>query len=143
MIERQLKWLKFRSTSENKLGMLYRAIEEDWSMPVSLKVKEKQMKLRAKEKEQTERDRQREAKLKLMKEKRSERQKRLLKEWESASLEDRDRWIHEAVKRESSRMIAEILKRESVTVSKPHRQVLDVMALERNLPLVSQVDQKT
>ena len=70
---------------------------------------------------------------------RGEHQQRLLQEWGSATLEERQRWIQAAARRETSTRLADIIRRENVQATKPHLQVLDVIAAERNLPGVLQL----
>lgn len=50
-IEKQIAWIDKREPSTNRLGMLRRAIEEDWAAPASVLVREKELARSRKQKE--------------------------------------------------------------------------------------------
>ena len=138
VIENQLAWIDARNPTENRIGMLRKAIDEDWQKPASIDVHERQS-------QQRERDRQRDAEqskeaaaIVRLKRERRKRRDILLEEWNNASTEDRQRWIQRAAERESSKMIADIIRRDSVAAAKRHTQVLDAIAADRHLPPVQQ-----
>ena len=137
VVENQLDWLEARNPTENRVGMLRKAIDENWDKPEAVAQKERLAKLRKRDQQNSAERFEEEAVIAKAKRHRNERKQCLLNEWESASIADRERWIDEAVKRESSKMLAEILRRESAKADKPHVQVLDVIANERNLPAIA------
>lgn len=132
-INNQLLWLDARKPKENRLGMLRKSIEENWSQPKTLQSKEVRQRVRLLQKERTATQRAEDAAILKKKQLRNQHRKQLLAEWGSATIEERERWIREAAKREASSRLAEIIRRETPETMQPKVQILDVLALERKL----------
>ena len=135
VVQRQVEWIDARSP-DNRVGMLRKAIDEDWPMPNSMAERQKIEDRRKKEYQFEEKQKAEEAEIATAKKLRAQRKRRLLKEWELASREERNRWIQVAVESEASRMIADMIRRQKSTDHKPHVQILEVVAKERDLPPV-------
>lgn len=127
IVERQLMWIDARKP-KNRVGLLRKAIEEDWDEPEAFRVNQKikESRIRATENEVFKHAQ--EAKLNEQKRIRIERKKRLLKVWENASLDDRVRWIEAAVETEKTTIMRNIIRRTNPMDIKPHFQVLDELA---------------
>ncbi|MEZ5941106.1 MAG: hypothetical protein R3C18_06925 [Planctomycetaceae bacterium] len=139
VIQQQIDWLDARNPTENRVGMLRKAIQENWPKPQSVVQKEQQRQRRERDRRQSVAQAREDAVLSQAKQERQQRKQRLLEEWNAASLADREQWIQLAVQREASHMLADMLRRESAKSSAPRMQVLDVIARERKLPPVAQV----
>ena len=139
IIRQQIEWLTSRKPSENPAGMLRRAIEGNWPQPPEMVVLEKQRERRQQQRLKQRQQNSEDVVMATRKKERGEHQQRLLQEWGSATLEERQRWIQAAARRETSTRLADIIRRENVQATKPHLQVLDVIAAERNLPGVLQL----
>ncbi len=133
-IQQQLTWLDARKPTENRIGMLRRAIEDNWPPPREVAVREKRQQLRQQERLKSVAKEQEDSETLRRKQQRKQRQQRILQEWGSASLEQRRHWIQIAVERETSRRLADILRRENATTTKPHLQVQEAVAATLNLP---------
>jgi len=134
VIERQLDWLNARKPDKNRIGMLRKAIEEDWSKPDQVAIREKQQAIRQREQLKNESVEFENVKIQEMKKERSRKKERLLTEWGSASREERVKWVQAAFEIETSKMIADMIRRQSTDTAKPHPQVLNVVAKDRMLP---------
>jgi len=139
-IKQQLDWLDARKPTENRTGMLRKAIEDNWPKPRDIEHKEKRRKLREQQRDKDARQHQEDSVLVRRKQQRSERQQRLLQEWGSASPSQRRQWIQAAAQRETSARLADIIRREELTTSKPHMQILEAIAVQKNLPRLLQLD---
>lgn len=139
VVQRQLAWLADRNATKNRVGLLRKAIEQDWSAPPAVERKqqrkESQKKLNELQQQQQSEDR----KIAEQKRLRSIRRQRLLEEWGDADSDERRLWIEAAAKRQTSQMIADMVRRETAGTAKPMAQVLDAVATARNLPPVSDV----
>ncbi|TWT51714.1 hypothetical protein KOR42_34010 [Thalassoglobus neptunius] len=136
VIERQINWLDHRNPRDSRVGMLRKAIEEDWEKPIAIKQREKVVTQR---KRDTERDRilqLEDARVSESKAKRRHRKRRLQQVWDGASSQDRERWIKQAVDAETSHRIADLIRRQTPATSTPHIQVLEVIAKDRQLPKI-------
>ena len=138
-IRQQVDWLDARKPTENRVGMLRKSIEDNWPKPRGLEHKEKRRELREQQRNKEARQHQEDAILARRKQQRSERQQRLLQEWGSASPSERQQWIQAAAERETSARLADIIRREKLTTSKPHLQILEAIAVQKNLPRVLQL----
>lgn len=138
VIQRQIEWLPDRKPRENPLGMLRRAIEEDWPMPTAATERERRRALRKREEDEDARRMSEEAAIVATKKERACRRKRLLGEWEHASPDLRRDWIRKAASAESSAALSGIIRRQRVDSKTPHVYVLDFIAAERGLPPVTQ-----
>lgn len=134
VINRQIDWLAARNPDKNRLGMLRKAIEEDWEKPTTVEHRERQQMLREKDERKQESAQQEAAKVQAKKKERRRKKERLLREWGSGSVQERRQWLQAAVAAESSLMISEIIRRQSIETAKPHSHVLNIVAKERNLP---------
>ena len=119
--------------------MLRRAIEGNWPQPPEMVVLEKQRERRQQQRLKQRQQNSEDVVMATRKKERSEHHQRLLQEWGTASLEERQRWIQLAARRETSTRLADIIRRETAQATKPHLQVLDAIAAERNLPRVLQL----
>lgn len=137
IVREQLLWLDARNPNENRIGMLRKAIEENWSKPTSLQGKEIRQQARLRQREHSAKHRQQDAAIVRRKQVRSRNRDRLLREWGSATILERQQWIHAAAKRETSTRLADIIRRETTEVAQPKLQVLEIIANERNLPSVT------
>ncbi|MEZ6129012.1 MAG: hypothetical protein R3C59_10035 [Planctomycetaceae bacterium] len=138
VIENQLCWLDARNPTENRLGMLRKAIDENWPPPAAVVARERREAERQKHRRQQARQQQEESQVAAVKMRRQKRIQRLLAEWGSASATQRQQWIQTAADREASIVIREIIRRDSPKSERPHTHVLDVIARDRNLPPVVQ-----
>ncbi|MFY9255608.1 MAG: hypothetical protein WAO83_19295 [Fuerstiella sp.] len=136
VVKNQLEWLDARNPTENRLGMLRKAIDEDWAKPATIVVREKRDEERVRQEERNAQQRTEEAAIAKEKQRRGERKRLLLAEWGTASSEQRRQWIQAAVEHESSAMIRDIIRRDSPSGDNPHVQVLDALAIDRDLPRV-------
>ncbi|MCA9036353.1 MAG: hypothetical protein KDA91_14560 [Planctomycetaceae bacterium] len=141
VVENQLAWLDSRNPTTNRIGMLRKAVDEDWPKPAAVADREKRSQDRLKHRRQNQQRLQEESVNAAEKQKRRQRRQRLLDEWGSSSFAQRQRWIQLAAKRENSARIRDIIRRDSPSTTKPHMQVLDVVALELNLPMVMRSSQ--
>ena len=139
VIRQQIAWLPSRKPSENPAGMLRRAIEGNWPQSPEVAVREKHRERRQQQRLLQRQQNSDDIVVATRKKERREHQQRLLQEWGTASLEERQRWIQAAARRETSTRLADIIRRENVQATKPHLQVLDVIAAEKNLPGVLQL----
>ena len=130
VVLRQLKWIDSRKP-KNRLGLLRKAIEEDWEEPESFKVKKKIAEARKRDAAKEQIKRSKDLKSNEQKRLRIERNNRLTEIWEVAPLEDRNRWIEAAVLAEPTAIMQNIIRRKGPESSKPHFQVLN--ELEREL----------
>lgn len=135
-VENQLGWLEARYPSTNRIGMLRKAVDEDWPKPASVVDREKRSQERLKHRQQNNQRHEEETAITEEKRRRQQRRERLLTEWGSASLDRRQQWIQMAVERETSGMIRGIIRRDSPSTPKPHVQVLEIVAMDCNLPPV-------
>lgn len=138
-VQQQIDWLNDRHPTENRIGMLRKAIEENWSPPRSFAVKQQRAKDRRKLADKAAAARREDEQIRQRKRLRRARKQRLLAEWGSASLEQRQKWIRQATEQETSRIVAEILRRQLPNASEPRLQILNALATDRDLPLVSSV----
>ena len=136
VVANQIAWIDARNPTENRVGMLRKAIAEDWDKPAAIELHERQLKQRERDRKRDAESRQEDAAIAETKLQRNQRRETLLREWNSASAEERHGWIQAAAEQESSAMIAEIIRRNSVKAVQPHRQVLDAIAADRRLPPV-------
>lgn len=144
VVRNQMEWLDTRNPTENRLGMLRKAIDEDWAKPATIVGREKRDQERVRQQERNTQQRLEEAAIGKEKQRRGERKRLLLAEWGSASTEQRRHWIQAAVERESSARIRDIIRRDSPSDNNPHVQVLDALAIDRDLPrVVTSVTQAT
>ena len=136
VLQRQVKWLDARQPRESRIGMLRKAIDEDWPIPASFAQQERRSRQLQREQESEALRISDDAKLAAHKSARARRKRRLVEAWKSASQEERTQWIRDAVKREASKSIAELIRRQDPSVPMPHVQVLEVIAKVRELPSV-------
>ncbi|MEZ6055477.1 MAG: hypothetical protein R3C01_02110 [Planctomycetaceae bacterium] len=142
VVQNQIAWLDARKPTENRVGMLRKAIEENWPKPRSVQHREKRHELRTRQQTKDAQQVREEVAIAAKKQQRRDRQQRLLAEWGSASLEERRQWIQTTVERETSTRLADIIRRESVKSPQPHLQVLETIAVDRNLPRVLVLDDR-
>ncbi len=135
VVQRQIKWIDARYP-DNRVAMLRKAIQDDWPIPTAMAERQRKEGRRKNEQKVEERNRAENAEIAETKKHRAERKRRLLQEWESASPEQRERWIQAAVESETSQMIADLIRRQKTTDRKPHVQILEVIAKQRDLPPV-------
>ncbi|MCA9129262.1 MAG: hypothetical protein KDB22_19385 [Planctomycetales bacterium] len=133
-IERQVRWLGDRHPTENPIGMLTKAIREDWEPPRGSQSREKLQRLREQQRQWDAVTSTRDQRTQQIKQKRARNTQRLQQEWVNASLDQRRRWIEAAAQRETSKMLAQLIRRDAADSEEPRLQVLDAIALERDLP---------
>lgn len=136
VVTNQLNWLNARNPRDNRVGMLRKAIDEDWVMPPSIQSRERQRSIRKQQIAQDAKHEREDARISDVKKQRAERRTELQKHWVSATQPEREAWIREAVKAEASKTIAELIRRQKPTDESPNLQVLNVIAQQRNLPPV-------
>ena len=136
-VQRQIQWLDARNPRENRIGLLCKSIAEDWSPPPSVAVKDRQQAIREREQIEAAKQSQESNRVEQEKKARRQRRERLLREWDTATSEQRKAWIQAAVKAEASRVIADIIRRQGTKAASPHCHVLDAIAAARKLPPVS------
>lgn len=95
-IEHQIAWLNARKPETNRLGLLRRAIEENWSAPHAVQQTEKQKLVR-------ERERQREAKQAAEEERRQAHEQRRRERWFALSVKQRAEFRQAAIDKEHPR----------------------------------------
>lgn len=143
LVIQQVQWLDERKPTENRVGMLRKAIEESWSAPRNVQIREKREQERQRFREKEIEQRQEDAASNRRKKERHERKERLLTEWGSASLEERAHWIRAATKRETSATLVRMLRGSDAQTSNPRMQILDEIARERNLPPITLVSEQS
>ena len=136
-IRQQVEWLDDRHPTENRIGMLRKAIAENWGPPRDTEARQKIKQLRDRRRQSQQLESVEDRQVRKMKQERAARTRRLAAEWKNASPEQRRIWIDEAVKRETSEMVAQLIRRDALDVETPRLQVLDAIALDRNLPSVT------
>ncbi|MCC9641659.1 hypothetical protein LOC71_05185 [Rhodopirellula sp. JC740] len=136
-IRQQVEWLDDRHPTENRIGMLRKAIIESWGPPRDTEARQKIKQLRDRRRQSQQLESVEDRQVRKMKQERAARTRRLAAEWKNASPEQRRIWIDEAVKRETSEMVAQLIRRDALDVETPRLQVLDAIALDRNLPSVT------
>lgn len=141
-ISNQLMWLDSRKPKANRLGMLRKSIEENWSKPNSLQAKEVRQQARSLERKRDAEKIKEDNEVSEHKRIRNQYRQQLLQQWGSATLEDRSRWIREAAARETSLRLSEIIRREEPGTKQPKAQVLDALAIERKLQPITVVSDR-
>ncbi|TWT60988.1 hypothetical protein [Rubinisphaera italica] len=134
VVGNQLGWVDARHPRDNRPGLLRKAIEENWEMPASIKLKMKRDSLRKREAEQKAHQVSEDSRIIELKRERLQRKNALQQHWDTASREQRSFWIRKAAKFETSKSIAEIIRRQNPSCKTPRIQVLDIIAREQNLP---------
>ena len=112
------------------MGLLRKAIEEDWEIPEAFRAKQKRLEDRNRATEKEKLDLAMESKINERKRVRIERHDRLIQIWAVASVEDRVRWIEAAVLAEPTTIMQKIIRRKGPDNPKPHFQVLNEMERE-------------
>ena len=136
VVTNQLDWLDARNPRDNRVGMLRKAIQENWTMPSSVQTRQRQ-ELRRKRDVENDAERKREdERISITKRQRAERRAKLQQHWDSATIVQREAWIRDAVKAEASKTIADLIRRQNPSDRTPQLQVLEAIARERNLPTV-------
>ena len=120
--------------------MLRKAIEEDWEIPAAIKLRRKRDSRRQREAVQEARQESEDSRIVEIKRERLQRKNALQQYWDSASREQRSFWIRQAAKFETSKSIAEIIRRQNPASKTPRIQVLDIIAREQNLPPILVTD---
>jgi hypothetical protein len=133
VIENQITWLEARNPRDNRLGMLRKAIQEDWSPPRSVELKFEQKRQRQRDQQRQQVKREEEGHITAEKKERRKRKERLLVEWGSAPLKQRQQWVTAAIDIEPSATLSDIIKRQGTDTDSPHVNVLNVIAKERGL----------
>jgi hypothetical protein len=131
--ENQLDWIDARKP-KNRLAMLRKAIEEDWTEPASFAVKQKLAATRQREAIHNAAQLSEEG---IVNQQKADRQKRLLAQWQSATQSQRAAWISLAAKRQTAKSLQQIIARQSPSTEKPHAQVLDQVAVSTDLPALT------
>jgi len=139
-IRNQIAWLKFRNPRDNPVGMLRKAIDENWAKPHAASERDRSAAIRKVQQERTQNERLEDADIAAAKAARDKRKQRLLTEWGSASTEHRQAWVQEAAREASGKMLADIIRRQSTDADVPHVDVLNIVARHRGLPAVFSVD---
>lgn len=136
----QLEWIDARHPRENRPGMLRKAIEEDWEIPAAIKLRRKRDSRRQREAVQEARQESEDSRIVEIKRERLQRKNVLQQHWDTASREQRSFWIRQAARFETSKSIAEIIRRQNPASKTPRIQVLDIIAREQNLPPILVTD---
>lgn len=131
-IERQIEWLDARNPT-NRVAMLRRAIEQDWTMPTEMIAKEKIRQSRIRDQKASEEESQNAHEASIRKHGRNNRRERLLSEWKKSNAEQRRKWLAAAMKNETSESIIRIISRQHERTEIPHMNVLNVVAAKRGL----------
>lgn len=116
--------------------MLRKAIEEDWEIPAAIKLRKRRDSLRQREVAREAHKESEDSRIVEIKRERLQRKDALQQHWDTASREQRSFWIRQAAKFETSKSIAEIIRRQNPASKTPRIQVLDIIAREQNLPPV-------
>jgi hypothetical protein len=132
----QLDWIDARKP-KNRLAMLRKAIEEDWTEPASFAVKQKLAATRQREAIHNAAQLSEEVIVNQQKAERKKRKKRLLAQWQLATQSQRAAWISLAAKRQTAKSLQQIIARQSPSTEKPHAQVLDQVAVSADLPALT------
>ncbi|MEX1028334.1 MAG: hypothetical protein WD049_10090 [Candidatus Paceibacterota bacterium] len=135
-IERQINWIDHRHPKSNRLGMLRKAIEEDWQEPEHLhKKRTAKAKFQAQEKKFQSDDIQ----IARQKKRRAERKQRLRDEWQRLSISVRQSYIETAISDTTSESLRKFLRAKKHN-DEPAVEFLDALARDRGLPTVVQTD---
>lgn len=132
----QLDWIDARNP-KNRLAMLRKAIEENWTEPASFAAKQKLAATRQREAIHNAAQLSEEGIVNQQKAERLKRKKRLLAQWQSATQSQRAAWISLAAKRQAAKSLQQIIARQSPSTEKPHAQVLDQVAISTALPALT------
>lgn len=137
-IRNQVAWIDVRNPKQNRVGMLRKAIAENWPKPDAIALREKREASRKRDEQANARQRQEDAATVRQKGERNRRRNRLIQEWNTSSITDRRHWLDEAGRHEPSSTIANVIHRQNPRTESPHVNVLNVIAEERGLPPVFQ-----
>lgn len=135
-IQRQIEWIDERQPRENRIGMLRRAIEQQWPKPERLIARDRQNNRRERDRQESANQEEERREQSTMKRDRQKRRTRLVSEWSTASTETKERWVARATEVAGGRLLGEMIHRQGTTVEVPHVFVLNVIAEDRHLPPV-------
>lgn len=127
-IQRQINWLKQRNPSENPLGMVRRAIEENWAKPPTVTASEKEQAARKRAKQQQAEQAVEDARAAEQKRHRRERRQALLSRWQTLTIAERQEHHRSAIQNAASDTLRRRL-RSHVHLDAPPIETLDAMAL--------------
>lgn len=135
VIRRQIEWLPERGSNTNKLGMLRRAIEEDWPAPPSIVRKEREAVSLTKARAEAEAARREDEQLQAKKMERVSRRDLLASFLKSCSPEEIEEYQRRAAEVERSDFLRDKLGRPFEELNAFEQgKVLDQLARERGLP---------
>ena len=133
-IQQQINWLDERNPRRNRLGLLRRAIEENWSEPITVKQDKKKQATRHREEQQKAKQAAEEAAAAKQKRQRLERREALLARWRCLTVADQKRHHQMAIEQSGST----VLRRRLVAhadLNAPPTETLKVMARALALPV--------
>jgi len=133
-IQRQIDWLPHRYPSRNRLGLLRRAIEEDWSEPIAVKEDEKRQSHRQREKQEKAQQVAEEAAAAKQKRQRREHRAALLSRWRCLTIAERKRHHQVAIEQSDSNVLRRRLLAHT-NLNQPPTETLKVMAHAIPLPV--------
>jgi hypothetical protein len=133
-LEQQIDWLPKRSPDRNPLGMLRRAIEENWTAPVAVVVEEKKNEARQKDKESQERQAADDKAAAARKRQRREFRQTMLSQWYKLSAAEQRTHHQTAIENANSDFLQNRLRRHS-DLNDPPTETLENMARALALPI--------
>ena len=133
-IQQQINWLDDRNPKRNRLGLLRRAIEENWSEPITAKEDKKKQATRQREEQQEAKQAAEEAAAAEQKHQRLERREALLARWRRLTVAERKRHHQMAVEQSDSTVLRRRLLAHA-DLNEPPTETLKVMARALALPV--------
>ena len=141
VVRNQIAWLGHRNP-DNRPAMLLKAICEDWAKPHGIVEKERAKELRERQKRIDKQRKDEDQQISATKKSRASRKRRLLSEWARTSNDNRKNLIQKAAAHQTSKILADLIRRQPADSDSPRVQVLDMLAIEVGLPPVTQIEQE-
>ena len=132
IIQQQIDWLPMRNAERNPLGMLRRAIEDDWAPPASVVANEK----RNADREPSKQERERDAALDAAERQRRTDRQRQLATWRTLSAARRADYYKQTVQQTTSHSLHSRLRRRR-DLNNPATEVLAVMLSDLGDPVAT------
>lgn len=137
VIRRQIEWLPARSAERNPVGLLRKAIQEDWAKPASIARKEKDVQHREKTRRHEEELRSEELEFEQRTQAKRKRRSRLLAQLEECSTPELQHYQQRAIDAQESEFWKQRLRSPIGDLNQTERDmILDQLALDRGLPPV-------
>ena len=132
-IRNQIDWLELRQPNDNPLGMLRRAIEDNWSAPAAITAKQQKSQATERSRQQQEREATEDARIAKQKRQRRERRQKLRAHWQTLAITEKRRHHEAAIKAAAGTVMRRRLNGHT-DLNEPPRETLEVMARATRLP---------